>query len=317
MKPPLENFTHLGKTVILRPGNIFTKNELQSRLEQMNIEYDPSLSKNYLIHLYDTALKDEKNQIKIFDKLIKVTLYYDKVLNNREKSLEYSNPNLEPVIDNIKHTIECHQTTIIFGTSSQFNIPKKEPIIDNTYNTTDNPKASNTIETPKKSNNPNKEPKKDNINNISDPKPISAVDNKTPNNGKEKKDSGSNISFIYIIIIGVLLWQFQKYLSLLVIPFLIGKIIEYNNLDKCKDIYKDIKNDLRNAPMDSNGIRSISENDIIEKYSEKYNIDYNTFVNDYLEKLKILLENDNSLIELKNKNSQGVVVTKWELVKTD
>ena len=79
----------------------------------------------------------------------------------------------------------------------------------------------------------------------------------------------------------------------------------------------DIKNNLKIAPMDSNGIRSISEIEIIEKYSKKYNIDSETFVKRYLEKLKSLLRDDPSLIERKTKNIQGVMVTKWELVKID
>ena len=79
----------------------------------------------------------------------------------------------------------------------------------------------------------------------------------------------------------------------------------------------DIKNNLKIAPMDSNGIRSISEIEIIEKYSKKYNIDSDTFVKTYLEKFKSLLREDPSLIEKKTKNIQGVMVTKWELVNTD
>ena len=75
MKPPLPNFMHLGKKVILRPGNAFTMDELKYQLDQMNIEYDPSLVKEYLSDSYDKALKDDINQIKIFDKLFKDTLF--------------------------------------------------------------------------------------------------------------------------------------------------------------------------------------------------------------------------------------------------
>ena len=43
-------FTYEGKTVILIPGRFFNKNELNYRLNQMEIQYDQaSLSKNYFI----------------------------------------------------------------------------------------------------------------------------------------------------------------------------------------------------------------------------------------------------------------------------
>ena len=329
MKPPLKIFTHKGKKVILRPGNTFTIIELKSRLDQMNIQYDPSLSKKNLIDLYDKALKLDKNQIKIFDKLIKDTLYYDKTLNILERPntieapLKINNPNKVTIIDNTTifrenlniieahlksfklnienniNTKDIHQKTNINETNLNFNKPNN----DNNINTAVISERPNINETTSNINIPN------NNTNSKDNKPISKEQNII--------HSESNINFVYIIIILVFLWHFQKYLSLFFIPFLITKIIEKYDLKKCENIIKDIKNYLKKAPTDKNGIKSISENEIIDKYSEKYNIDYNTFVKEYLEKLKFLLRNDHSLKESKNINIQGIVITKWELVKYD
>ena len=52
-------------------------------------------------------------------------------------------------------------------------------------------------------------------------------------------------------------------------PFLFSILKENNDSKICEEIFKDIKNYLRNESPDSKGIRSISENEIIEKYSEK------------------------------------------------
>jgi len=53
-----------------------------------------------------------------------------------------------------------------------------------------------------------------------------------------------------------------------VTPFLFSILKENDDSKICEEIFKDIKNYLRNASPDSKGIRSISENEIIEKYSE-------------------------------------------------
>ena len=158
IKPPFPNFTHLEKTVILRPGNAFSKNEIKSRLGQMDIQYDPSLAKEYLAYLYNNALKHEKNQIKIFDKLLKDTLYYDKIsyMNKREKINE---PPLK--INN------SNKVTIISVTSHNSGRP-------------------NNTETPLKTNNPDTVPKIVETIKPKDPKPVSTEQNIISNTKKEE-----------------------------------------------------------------------------------------------------------------------------------
>ena len=91
MNPPLPTFTHLGNTVILRPGNQFSKQELNSRLHQMEVQYDQSsMSKAYFTNLYENALKYDQNKIKIFDRLIKDTIIYQKILKNNAQNFAHS-----------------------------------------------------------------------------------------------------------------------------------------------------------------------------------------------------------------------------------
>ena len=83
MNTPHQKYTYLGQTVLLIPGSRFTKKELNSRLHQMDVQYDQSnQSKSYFINLYENALKYDVNKKKIFDKLLKDTIYYNNVQNS-------------------------------------------------------------------------------------------------------------------------------------------------------------------------------------------------------------------------------------------
>ena len=65
-----DTFYYSGKKVIIRKGKEFSKNELKSRLHQMNIDLDISKSsKAYFSNKYDEAIESRANKIKIFDKL--------------------------------------------------------------------------------------------------------------------------------------------------------------------------------------------------------------------------------------------------------
>ena len=81
-------FTYNGSSVILLPGRNFSKNELNSRLHQMEIDYDQSsLSKKYFTDLYDNALKYTNNLLKIFDRLQKDTNQYNYKTNNINRNI--------------------------------------------------------------------------------------------------------------------------------------------------------------------------------------------------------------------------------------
>ena len=74
----LPTFTYSGKKVKIHEGGYFLKNELKSRLHLMGIDFDLSNKpKKYFEKLYNEAIQNNANKIKIFDKLVKDT-------NNRE-----------------------------------------------------------------------------------------------------------------------------------------------------------------------------------------------------------------------------------------
>ena len=60
-----------NQELILKPGNKFSTKELKSRLNEMGIKIFDSQPKIELINLYEKALKDDNNKLKIFDKLKK------------------------------------------------------------------------------------------------------------------------------------------------------------------------------------------------------------------------------------------------------
>jgi hypothetical protein len=60
----------------IEPGDYFSKNELKSRLLQMDIECDTYQEKNFYARLYNEAIKSEAARTKIKDRLKKDTEYY-------------------------------------------------------------------------------------------------------------------------------------------------------------------------------------------------------------------------------------------------
>ena len=114
---------------------------------------------------------------------------------------------------------------------------------------------------------------------------------------------------IKAILMGILYEYIYVTLPLAILSFVIymlKKRREFNKL--CKQIIEDIKKDLENK-MD----KSVSENEIIDKYSQKYNIDKNIFIKKYLKALRELRKKDHLLKLSQNINSKGVTETIWEL----
>ena len=110
------------------------------------------------------------------------------------------------------------------------------------------------------------------------------------------------------ILMGILYEYIYITLPLAILSFVIYKLKQRREFNKlCKQIIEDIKKDLENK-MD----KSISENEIIDKYSKKYNIDKNIFIKKYLKALRELRKKDHSL-KLSQNNNKGVTETFWEL----
>ena len=89
----LPTFTYSGKKVKIHEGGYFLKNELKSRLHMMGIDFDLSNKpKKYFEKLYNEAIQNNANKIKIFDRLLKDT-------NNREfvEDIKQNNRRNNPV----------------------------------------------------------------------------------------------------------------------------------------------------------------------------------------------------------------------------
>ena len=66
-------FTFNNESVIIRPGKEFSKNELNSRLNQMGFQMNEMKDKNTMAGIYDSYLQHNQNKLKIFNLLRKDT----------------------------------------------------------------------------------------------------------------------------------------------------------------------------------------------------------------------------------------------------
>jgi len=112
------------------------------------------------------------------------------------------------------------------------------------------------------------------------------------------------------ILMGIFLEYAYVTLPMAIISFLIIKFKQRREFKKlCQQIIEEIKKDLENSEN-----KSINENEIIDKYSKKYNIDKNTFLKKYLKELYRLRKDDHSLKLSQIINEKGENITAWELI---
>ena len=112
------------------------------------------------------------------------------------------------------------------------------------------------------------------------------------------------------ILMGIFLEYAYVTLPTAIISFLIIKFKQRREFKKlCQQIIEEIKKDLENAKN-----KSMSENEIIDKYSKNYNIDKNTFLKKYLKELYKLRKDDHSLKLIQTINEKGENITSWELI---
>ena len=83
-----------NESIILIPGSRFSKNELKSRLHEMDIDASNVQDKGILVNLYESTLSDNKNKFKIFNRLRKDTEMHNSLLGiSQRQSLQASNAN--------------------------------------------------------------------------------------------------------------------------------------------------------------------------------------------------------------------------------
>ena len=83
-----------NESVIIMPGSKFTKNELKSRLHDMDIDASNVQDKGVLVNIYESSLSDNQNKLKILNRLRKDTEMYNSKLGiSQRQSLQASNAN--------------------------------------------------------------------------------------------------------------------------------------------------------------------------------------------------------------------------------
>ena len=117
------------------------------------------------------------------------------------------------------------------------------------------------------------------------------------------------LGLIKSILIGIFYRYIYFLLPLTVLSFVIYRFYRKREFKKiCQQIIGDIKKKLEDK-MD----KSMKENEIVDYYSKKYNIDKNTFLKKYLKELYELRKKDHTLKLSQNINSKGEKETIWEL----
>ena len=118
---------------------------------------------------------------------------------------------------------------------------------------------------------------------------------------------------IWGLIKSILLGIFYQYIHI-TLPMAIISLIIYKQKMKrefeklCKQIIEDIKKDLEKKKD-----KSMSEVELIDYYSKKYNIDKKTFSKKYFKRLKELRKTDPSLKLSESINESGEIEILWEL----
>lgn len=93
MSMKYSTFTFNNESVILLPGQRFSKKELLSRLHEMDANIDNYQDKSSLNNLYDSYLSDNRNKLKIYNRLKKDTENLNSIGFSQKQSIMASNAN--------------------------------------------------------------------------------------------------------------------------------------------------------------------------------------------------------------------------------
>jgi len=139
-----------NESIVIMPGSRFTKNELKSRLHEMDIDSSNIQDKNTLVNLYESTLNNNYNKLKILNKLRKDTEIYNSKLGiSQRQSIQASNANT--MSNNSKTKIINISTDVKpFNSSNTIqqdiniksinsNINKSGNLYDKTYISSNNP----------------------------------------------------------------------------------------------------------------------------------------------------------------------------------
>lgn len=141
MQESFPRFNYLNESLIILPGNRFTKKELEGRLNQMGIDYNPYSNKNDLILLYDSNIRYDNNKILIYEKLRRDT----QTMNIKNDSTQQRH-SLPP---NIPYPNSAGASNIVQGKAINISTESIEPFNIKKYNNVNqhihNPLISNSL----------------------------------------------------------------------------------------------------------------------------------------------------------------------------
>ena len=278
MSSEYEKFTNNEETVIIKPGEEFSMNELKQRLKLMGIDAGSFQNKSALIKYYDTLIKLDENKLKIMDKLKHDTEIYEftKIKRNNKTMMQIPVNGIMNKEMNIQHE----------QTNKNVQLKRANRITEDSIKNSDSfPLLFDNSENIGKEKNVNKSYKI--LRQIVYHTLFGFI------------TISLALLFLYIYriyseevnkIISLILgrisnfninWLVTAFILIFAFLFLITKLIKKNKISKrCKEIIKKIKKD------NEGNNEELSDEEIYRKYVENYGVNYELFQKSYLPILK-------------------------------
>ena len=278
MSSEYEKFTNNEETVIIKPGEEFSMNELKQRLKLMGIDAGSFQNKSALIKYYDTLIKLDENKLKIMDKLKHDTEIYEftKIKRNNKTMMQIPVNGIMNKEMNIQHE----------QTNKNVQLKRANRITEDII------KNSNSF--PLLFENSENLGKEKNVN-----KKYKILRQVVYHTLFGFITISLALLFLYIYriyseeinkIISLFLgrisnfninWLVTAFILIFAFLFLITKLIKKNKISKrCKEIIKKIKKD------NEGNNEELTDEEIYRKYVENYGVNYELFQKSYLPILK-------------------------------
>ena len=278
MSSEYEKFTNNEETVIIKPGEEFSMNELKQRLKLMGIDAGSFQNKSALINYYDTLIKLDEKKLKIMDKLKHDTEIYEftKIKRNNKTMMQIPVNGIMNKEMNIQHE----------QTNKNVQLKRANRITEDSIKNSDSfPLLFDNSENVGKEKNVNKKYK--------------ILRQVVYHTLFGFITISLALLFLYIYriyseeinkIISLFLgrisnfnlyWLITAFILIFAFLFLITKLIKKNKISKrCKEIIKKIKKD------NEGNNEELTDEEIYRKYVENYGVNYELFQKSYLPILK-------------------------------
>ena len=278
MSSEYEKFTNNEETVIIKPGEEFSMNELKQRLKLMGIDAGSFQNKSALIKYYDTLIKLDEKKLKIMDKLKHDTEIYEftKIKRNNKTMMQIPVNGIMNKEMNIQHE----------QTNKNVQLKRANRITEDSIKNSDSfPLLFDNSENVGKEKNVNKKYK--------------ILRQVVYHTLFGFITISLALLFLYIYriyseeinkIISLFLgrisnfninWLVTAFILIFAFLFLITKLIKKNKISKrCKEIIKKIKKD------NEGNNEELTDEEIYRKYVENYGVNYELFQKSYLPILK-------------------------------